>query len=115
MRDVVVDPGTTRVVWASSVITAMVILAVHLTRWFLSPHRNLLGECLVCMLAVLGVVVFLRDVRICRIQSGMCKLIVLLLLANPHVLSEFPDGRVGAIVPRLFGFPELEEDDDDDD
>ena len=82
MKNVIIDGATTNLIWGSSVTTAVVITGVHLTRWFTSPSRHMVSEMLICLLAIIGVVLFLRDVHQCKIQAGMCKLLVFLLLAN---------------------------------
>lgn len=76
--------------WASSVITSVAIVGVHITRWVLANDRNPTSEALVLLLAIAAVVLFLRDVQMCRIQTGMLKLFLLLLIANNQIAS---DGR----------------------
>lgn len=82
MENIIIDKSTTQLVWGSSVTTAVVITAVHLTRWMVSSPHHVVSELLICLLAVSGVVLFLHDVHRCRIQTGMAKLLILLIVAN---------------------------------
>lgn len=85
------DGSSAKVIWMSSVVTALVIFTVHLTRLFGHGSENVLGETLVFLLAISGAAIFLYDVQRCNIQMGMCKMVILLVFAN-------------CIVPRLFNY-----------
>ena len=80
---VVMDNESNKIVWTSSVATALVIVLVHLTRWLSAINgRNATGEFLVCMFAIIGTMFFLWDVYNCKMQTGMCKLVGCLIIAN---------------------------------
>ena len=97
------DPATTNVVWSTSVATACVIVAVHVSRLFMMENSP--SELVVCVTAMTGVAWFLKDVYNCNLQWGMARLMVCLIIAN-------------CIVPRLFAHTDVVvrvkvEDDDD--
>ena len=77
------DNESSKIVWTSSVATALVIILVHLTRWLSAINgRNATGEFLVCMFAIMGTMFFLWDVYSCKMQAGMGKLVGCLIIAN---------------------------------
>ena len=97
------DPATTNVVWSTSVATACVIVAVHVSRLFMMENSP--SELVVCVTAMTGVAWFLKDVYNCNLQWGMARLMGCLIIAN-------------CIVPRLFAHTDVVvrvkvEDDDD--
>jgi hypothetical protein len=82
LNDVIVDPATTSLIWSTALITGLVITIVHATRWFLAPVRGAVTELVVFVLALTGVVLFLRDIQACKVQAAMGKLLIFLILAN---------------------------------
>ena len=92
--------------WSTSVATACVIVAVHVSRLFMMENSP--SELVVCVTAMAGVAWFLKDMYDCNMQWGMAKLMVCLIIAN-------------CVVPRLFAYPavvvrvNVDEDDEMDD
>ena len=63
-------------------VTSCVVVMVHASRLFASPPSNAMSELLVCIIALIAVGLFLRDMNACNLVNGVWKFSLILLVAN---------------------------------